>query len=419
MVITATMEVTIGAVTGTVRFCVPFITIEPIIEKLSPQYWYSSVRRAGHGAHGPIPAELLRADAEIATRTLPLTLAQLSGIAAGEPVELPALAHGRASLYVGGELLAELAVDPVQTSGQSLSVPVVSAEPPDGSGRRGGNGGNAVQDGIERLHREIVQLRHDVRVMADNQRALSDEYVAQEMDAGEGSPSGLLGSDARTVSPAFAPHLATVLQPERDHAVAFCLSLLAPETAAGVLADVEPSRRASVVRALAQLEEVEEQFRVRIGAYLVRAANARERATRSGGYDAVAEVLNHVPRSVEKSVMEQFMAEEKPLFEEIAKRMFVFEDFVLVDAQAIRKLAARVSVEEMAPAMKDVQADVASHILNALDEDTAAALQAAIDATGRVRRRDVEAAQRELIEELRVLEESGEIVVGRPDEVID
>jgi flagellar motor switch protein FliM len=35
----------VGEVEGMVNFCIPYLTIEPIISKLSAQYWYSSVRR--------------------------------------------------------------------------------------------------------------------------------------------------------------------------------------------------------------------------------------------------------------------------------------------------------------------------------------------------------------------------------------
>ena len=141
--------------------------------------------------------------------------------------------------------------------------------------------------------------------------------------------------------------------------------------------------------------------------------------TTTGGPDVVAEILNNTPRSVEKHVMETFMREDKTFFEEIAKRMFVFEDFVLVDPVAIGKVAARVSTEELALAMKGIPSEVADHITAALNDEEAEALGLAIDDLGRVRRRDVESAQRDMIEELRQLEQAGEVVVARPDEVIE
>ncbi|MCG8453743.1 MAG: flagellar motor switch protein FliM [Spirochaetales bacterium] len=47
MVVLVTLETKVGEVEGMMNFCIPYLTIEPIISKLSAQYWYSSVR---HGA---------------------------------------------------------------------------------------------------------------------------------------------------------------------------------------------------------------------------------------------------------------------------------------------------------------------------------------------------------------------------------
>jgi flagellar motor switch protein FliM len=45
MVVLVTLETKIGDVEGMMNFCIPYITIEPVISKLSGQYWYSSVRK--------------------------------------------------------------------------------------------------------------------------------------------------------------------------------------------------------------------------------------------------------------------------------------------------------------------------------------------------------------------------------------
>jgi len=45
MVVLVTIETKVGVVEGMMNFCIPYITIEPIISKLSAQYWYSSIRK--------------------------------------------------------------------------------------------------------------------------------------------------------------------------------------------------------------------------------------------------------------------------------------------------------------------------------------------------------------------------------------
>jgi flagellar motor switch protein FliM len=46
MVVLVTLETKVGDVEGMMNFCIPYLTIEPIIGKLSAQFWYSSVHRS-------------------------------------------------------------------------------------------------------------------------------------------------------------------------------------------------------------------------------------------------------------------------------------------------------------------------------------------------------------------------------------
>jgi flagellar motor switch protein FliM len=45
MVVLVTLETKVGEVEGMMNFCIPSLTIEPIVNKLSVQFWYSSVRK--------------------------------------------------------------------------------------------------------------------------------------------------------------------------------------------------------------------------------------------------------------------------------------------------------------------------------------------------------------------------------------
>jgi flagellar motor switch protein FliM len=45
MVVLITLETKVGDVEGMTNLCLPYITIEPVISKLSAQYWFSSIRK--------------------------------------------------------------------------------------------------------------------------------------------------------------------------------------------------------------------------------------------------------------------------------------------------------------------------------------------------------------------------------------
>lgn len=47
MVVLITLETKLGEVEGMLNLCIPYITIEPIIVKLTQQLWYSAIRRSG------------------------------------------------------------------------------------------------------------------------------------------------------------------------------------------------------------------------------------------------------------------------------------------------------------------------------------------------------------------------------------
>ncbi len=45
MVVLITLETKVNNIEGITNFCIPYITLEPLINKLSAQYWYSSIKK--------------------------------------------------------------------------------------------------------------------------------------------------------------------------------------------------------------------------------------------------------------------------------------------------------------------------------------------------------------------------------------
>ena len=84
------------------NFCIPYITIEPIISKLSSQFWFSSVRRSSTTQYlGVLKEKLSSVDmdvvAEIGSIDLPIRdvltlkvgdIVRLSNIRVGDPLTL-------------------------------------------------------------------------------------------------------------------------------------------------------------------------------------------------------------------------------------------------------------------------------------------------------------------------------------------
>ncbi len=102
MVVLVTLETKVGDEEGMMNFCIPYITIEPIISKLSSQFWFSSVRRSSTTQYlGVLKEKLSSVDmdvvAEIGTIQLPIRdvlslhvgdVVRLSNVRVGDPLTL-------------------------------------------------------------------------------------------------------------------------------------------------------------------------------------------------------------------------------------------------------------------------------------------------------------------------------------------
>ncbi len=93
MVVLITLETKVGDVEGMTNLCIPYITIEPIISKLSAQYWYSSIRRGEADENKAIIQERLDQvtiplRCEVGEVELPLS--EILGLGPGDVVKLGA-----------------------------------------------------------------------------------------------------------------------------------------------------------------------------------------------------------------------------------------------------------------------------------------------------------------------------------------
>jgi flagellar motor switch protein FliM len=92
MVVLVTLETKVGEVEGMMNFCIPYLTIEPIISKLSAQYWYSSVRRGGTTENLNVLKDRLasvRVTMVAEIGTMQLTMRDVLGLRPGDVIRLP------------------------------------------------------------------------------------------------------------------------------------------------------------------------------------------------------------------------------------------------------------------------------------------------------------------------------------------
>jgi flagellar motor switch protein FliG len=115
------------------------------------------------------------------------------------------------------------------------------------------------------------------------------------------------------------------------------------------------------------------------------------------------------------------LEEEDPeLAEEIKKRMFVFENIVTMDDRSIQRVLREVDLKDLALALKTASEDVTNRIFKNISKRAVEMLKEDMSLMGPVRLRDVEEAQQKIVNIIRQLDESGEIIIARggEDEIV-
>ena len=224
------------------------------------------------------------------------------------------------------------------------------------------------------------------------------------------------------VRKADAAQLLNFIQDEHPQTIALILSYLAPGQAAIIVSALPPDRQADVTKRIAVMnrtspdviKEVEKVLESKLSSLV------NQDYTIIGGVDAVVEILNTVDRGTEKHIMETLEIEEPELADEIRKKMFVFEDILLLDDRAIQRVLRDVDNSDLAIALKGSNEEVQNAIFNNLSKRLAVMIKEDMEFMGPVRMKDVEEAQQKIVNIIRKLEDAAEIVISRGggDEII-
>ncbi|MDR1689574.1 MAG: flagellar motor switch protein FliG [Clostridiales bacterium] len=220
-----------------------------------------------------------------------------------------------------------------------------------------------------------------------------------------------------------ATQLLNFIQNEHPQTIAMILCYLKPKQAAEILSELPPDKQADVTRRIALMDrtspdvikEVERALEKKLSALMT------EDFTTVGGIDSVVEILTGVDRGTEKYILETLETEDAELTDEIKKKMFVFEDIITLDNRSIQRVLREITDNrELAVALKGAKAEVQDVIYANLSKRLGAMIKEDMDFMGPVRRSDSEEAQQKIVNIVRRLQDTGEIIVARGggDEII-
>ena len=216
--------------------------------------------------------------------------------------------------------------------------------------------------------------------------------------------------------------LLNFIQDEHPQTIAMILSYLTSAQAAMVLGSLPPEKQADVAKRIAMMDRTSPDVIKEVERVLERKLSSlvNQDYTIVGGVDAIVNILNTVDRSTEKHIMEALEIEEPELADEIRKKMFVFEDILLLDDRAIQRVLRDVDNSDLGVALKGANEEVQNVIFKNLSKRLAAMIKEDMEFMGPVRMKDVEEAQQKIVSVIRKLEDAGEIVISRGggDEIV-
>ena len=213
-------------------------------------------------------------------------------------------------------------------------------------------------------------------------------------------------------------HLLNFIQQEHPQTIALILAYLEPNKASIILQNLPHEVQSDVARRIATMDRTSPEVLREVERVLEKKLStlSSEDYTAAGGVESIVEILNLVDRSSEKQIIEALEDEDPELAEEITKRMFVFEDIVMLDDRAIQKVMREVDSQELAKALKSVDTEVQDKIFRNMSKRAAGMLKEDMEYMGPIRLKDVEEAQQKIVSIIRHLEDTGEIVVARSGE---
>ena len=216
--------------------------------------------------------------------------------------------------------------------------------------------------------------------------------------------------------------LLNFIQDEHPQTIALILSYLPSSQAAAVVSALAPEKQSYVAMRIATMDRTSPDVIKEVEKVLEKklASLVNQDYTIIGGVDSIVSILNSVDRSTQKHIMEELEVENPELADQIRKKMFVFEDILLLDNRSIQTVLREVDNNELATALKNANEDVQKAIFDNLSSRLAAMIKDDMEFMGPVRLKDVEEAQQKIVNIIRKLEDSGEIVISRGggDEII-
>ena len=207
---------------------------------------------------------------------------------------------------------------------------------------------------------------------------------------------------------------------EHPQTIALILAHMDATEAADTLQFFSDDLRSEVAMRMAKLGDISPSVIKRVSAVLEsKLESLASYKVEVGGTRAVADIFNRLGAKSSKSTLATIEQVDEGLATMIKEMMFTFDDMVSLDKTGITETLKAVDKGELMLALKSSPEELKEKFFSAMSERAREAFEEEMQFLGAVKMKDVEAAQRKIVEVVNGLAEAGTIQMGSTEEMIE
>lgn len=207
---------------------------------------------------------------------------------------------------------------------------------------------------------------------------------------------------------------------EHPQTIALILAHMDATEAADTLQFFPDDLRSEVAMRMAKLGDISPSVIKRVSAVLEsKLESLASYKVEVGGARAVADVFNRLGAKSSKATLSQIEQVDEELAALIKDMMFTFEDIVTLDKTAITEILKSIDKGDLMLALKSAPEELKEKFFSAMSERAQEAFDEEMQFMGAVKMKDVETAQRKIVETVNALSEAGTIMMGSTEEMVE
>ncbi|MDR2035020.1 MAG: flagellar motor switch protein FliG [Helicobacteraceae bacterium] len=216
------------------------------------------------------------------------------------------------------------------------------------------------------------------------------------------------------------PQLSDFIINEHPQAIALILAHMDASAAAETLNLFPDDLRGEVSMRMANLGDISPAIIKQVSTVLESKLEAlTSYKVEVGGPRAVADIFNRLGAKASKATLAYIEQVDEALATSIKEMMFTFEDIIKLDNHAVREILRNVDKKELTLALKTASDPLKDKFFSNMSQRAADTMREELQYLGAVKVREVEAAQRKIVDSVQQLAEQGVIEMGGEEEVIE